>query len=82
MSKIEDGGPAFPREDYQSDQAPGQSGMSLRDWFAGQIFASIMGSAEGLGTIEKHHREQLLLEAAKMCYESADAMIAIRKGHT
>lgn len=26
--------PAFPREDYQSDNAPGQRGMTLRDWFA------------------------------------------------
>lgn len=26
--------PAFPREDYQADCAPGQRGMSLRDYFA------------------------------------------------
>jgi hypothetical protein len=28
--------PAFPREDYQADDAPGQRDMTLRDWFAGQ----------------------------------------------
>lgn len=29
-----DGGPAFPREDYQAIDAPGQRGMTLRDYFA------------------------------------------------
>lgn len=26
--------PAFPREDYQCDDAPGQRGMSMRNYFA------------------------------------------------
>lgn len=53
MSKTNDGGPAFPRpasrgndyincdEDVVIDP---QSGMSLRDWFAGQAMQAMVGS--------------------------------------
>lgn len=39
-----DGGPAFPREDYQADDAPGQRGMSRRDYFAGQALAGLLAA--------------------------------------
>lgn len=39
MSGIENP-PAFPREDYQTNDAPGQRGMTLRDWFAGQALSN------------------------------------------
>jgi len=39
MSKINDGGPAYPLQSIGPDFAPGYSGMSLRDWFAGQALA-------------------------------------------
>lgn len=67
MSKINDGGPAYPTPDYGS--APG---MSLRDYFAGQIangmaaHSGTMGVPFGPGSI------------ADRSYEVADAMIAVR----
>jgi len=36
MSEIDDGGAAFPRDDFHR----GIPGMSLRDWFAGQALAN------------------------------------------
>ena len=69
---IEDGGPAFPepnREHYYV-----QSGMSLRDWFAGQALAGILMNytTQKFGATEQ--------TAAEYAYRYADAMIAARKG--
>lgn len=46
MSKVNDGGPAFPTFDFHRPSsiewhAATTGGMSLRDWFAGQALASI-----------------------------------------
>ena len=73
MSKIEDGGPAYP---IPSDPRPGayeaHPGMSLRDWFAGQALA---------GMIARYFTgEQRHAYAANDAYKFADAMIAARKG--
>lgn len=74
MSEEKDGGPAFPSA---ADTAEGHQmkdyGMSLRDWFAGQVMAEITRlsiDAEGgwdAGTV------------AAGCYHLADAMLAERK---
>jgi hypothetical protein len=54
----DDGGPAFP--------ALTHPGMSLRDWFAGQVLASpIDDDADA--------------DLARRCYAIADAMLAARK---
>lgn len=40
------GGPAFPREDYQcngDDGSLGQEGMSLRDYFAAKAMQALIG---------------------------------------
>jgi len=66
---MKDGGPAFPREDYQTNCAPGQQGMSLRDWFAGMALGGYMVSDLAVNGPM----------AAQMCYEIADAMIAERE---
>jgi uncharacterized protein YodC (DUF2158 family) len=58
MSKIDDGGPAFPSDEYQT-------GMTLRDWFAGQALRARWGDGSAM-TPE---------EAAQMAYQLADAMI-------
>jgi hypothetical protein len=58
-----DGGPAFP--DYTA------SGMSLRDWFAGQQMVRI-----GIGW----PNEDNMREIAANCYAMADAMLAARAG--
>lgn len=43
MSKINDGGNAFPYQTGTEAQYAGESlpGMSLRDWFAGQVLSAI-----------------------------------------
>ena len=75
---IRDGGPAFPRpvsEDRaQGDQPDGnrtigeQSGMTLRDYFAGQAIAGFVGSPADFA----------FDSAARMAYDIADAMIVAR----
>ena len=88
-SKIDDGEPAFPqhrstalrwkKDEPQLSQADGASGMSLRDWFAGQALAGCEVTVRddmGLAYFEPAH------EIAKRCFEIADAMIADRKRRT
>lgn len=82
-----DGGPAFPRATYvELDQAEyrpnvpgrgsisGDDGMSLRDWFAGQLVpvlvaAAIKSQADSLS------KEKIATDA----YDMADAMLAERE---
>jgi hypothetical protein len=78
-----DGGPAFPfNEPMGSYAVPDRFGgattqtfyqrhigMSLRDWFAGQVLAS--ASALPFGRDDYLHR-------ARVAYEQADAMLAER----
>lgn len=74
MSKIDDGGPAFPA----TEEVKGEEGfypvlhpgMSLRDWFAGMLAASTL-SIPNPGADMAH--------AAQEAYRFADAMIAARK---
>lgn len=47
-------------------------GMSLRDWFAGQVIASVKGW---------HPADKQGKSAAVIAYEIADAMIAARRGN-
>lgn len=77
---IDDGGPAFPVTcsndgiplaiSYPSEQV---SGMTLRDWFAGQALAGYLASWNDGAYSNSHH-------AAKAAYAYADAMVAARKG--
>lgn len=68
MDNPNDGGSAFPRDDFHS----GVPGMSLRDWFAGQAMAGWLASfgpdagcrASGV---------------ADFAYEIADAMLVARE---
>lgn len=75
MSKqIDDGGPAFPVASWMNDhgiEVPGNDGMSLRDWFAGQALAGFSANPECHGW----NFEQ----AADYAYQQADAMLAARK---
>lgn len=81
---FDDGGPAFPREDYQTDRALGQRGMSLRDWFAGHALSNAAictGSAPEwqlriwFGDLGGIKSSQI---AAKQAFYYADQMIAER----
>lgn len=69
MSDDKTGGPAFPPFHNPKDH---DSGMTLRDWFAGQALMGIASiQAEGFSLCEG--------DAAKWAYTYADAMIEARK---
>jgi hypothetical protein len=79
MSKpINDGGPAFP-ELPSYNTPPGtisintKPGMSLRDWFAGQALAGMLGCPE------RQYFEAKTTVLADWSYQAADAMLAARK---
>ena len=73
-----DGGPAFPVTPIRSGQIePTELGMSLRDWFAGQVLPSVISvyvEANGrcLGT------EHIAPNCAVHAYRIADAMLKAR----
>lgn len=82
MSKIDDGGPAFPHTIKNDDGSHffTSGGMTLRDWFAGQALAGLTAHPQcgpiGEGTEDTRERTGVLaLEA----YYAADAMLAARK---
>jgi len=74
--KIDDGGPAFPRsgtfKDYCRDEFVDSpySGMSLRDWFAGQALAGLLACPNNSADVT------IIMMAS---YQVADAMLQARK---
>lgn len=69
--KGDNGGPAFPREDYQcngADGSLGQEGMSMRDYFAAKAMQSTTLALSP-------SNQKLIAEAA---YSMADAMLKAR----
>jgi hypothetical protein len=80
MTKINDGGSAFPlikKLDNQFNKpwvAETVGGMSLRDWFAGQALAHMIGGdAPQLTTWAR---------VAAACYDAADAMLKAREAQS
>lgn len=69
MSKINNGGPAFPLQSIGPDFAPGYSGMSLRDWFAGQALAGLLA----------HPSDENPADMPFAAYKLADAMLKARE---
>ncbi len=69
---------AFPREDYQTDnQELGQSGMTLRDYFAAKVMNTVvikLSNPRGLTPTNED-----LDDWAKKCYRRADAMLRQRE---
>ena len=63
---INDGGPAFPIDANNSLDRCIYTGMTLRDWFAGQALTQ---------TAVDHEPDS----AARLAYDYADAMIAARE---
>jgi hypothetical protein len=64
-----DGGPAFPvPNDALFD---GQTGTSLRDWFAGQAMAALI--------VDPDRADQSREECARLSFLIADAMLEARK---
>ena len=73
MTKPNDGGPAYPVAGYineHGNEQPGEYGMSLRDWFAGQALAGFSANQECYGWKFE--------QAADYAYQQADAMLAER----
>ncbi|SNZ21684.1 hypothetical protein [Cohaesibacter gelatinilyticus] len=68
MTKIDDGGPAFPPHHNPETHA---SGMTLRDWFAGQALVAVLG----LGLKSEQADE---MGIASISYQVADAMLKER----
>lgn len=77
MSNLTNGGPAFPSIEYSQNEGHWEGrypintqhgGMTLRDWFAGQI----AGEYFDADVIDP-------AKAAKFVYQCADAMIAERE---
>jgi len=69
MSKINDGGPAFPLQ-FQHDEATSEChGMTLRDYFAA---AALQGL---LSIMAKDYDAFFANKLAHACYETADAML-------
>jgi hypothetical protein len=60
------GGPAFPTQ-------TGSSGMTLRDWFAGQVLRGFISDPD------VRLNDESIPQIAKTCYEMADAMLEARE---
>jgi hypothetical protein len=75
---IDDGGPAFPQRSYEVDASGAfcnfadSSGMSLRDFFAGQAMITLVPLAEKTDGTS-------YVEASTQAYRFADAMLAARE---
>jgi hypothetical protein len=74
-----DGGPAYPISHQDIDLNGefvkiGHSGMTLRDWFAGQALGGQAHDNGKLGDPTYWHWDEI----AHVCYLAADAMIAER----
>ena len=76
MSKINDGGPAFPLQRIKNANDEvcqwEEPGMALRDWFAGHALAGIL-AAPGLQPDDSSRSG-----CAELAYEFSDAMLAAR----
>lgn len=73
MVNFNDGGAAFP--------GAGNSGMSLRDYLAGQVIAGMMANHERLVNIVWPDDSESLanIKITSAAYATADAMLAARK---
>ena len=73
-----DGGPAFPEAiavGPAGDVYPGFSGMTLRDWFAGQALAACIQKCVPQECNTGENMEQMF---ARKAFLVADAMLAAR----
>jgi hypothetical protein len=90
---IDNGGPAFPIADPEKHTIDGlwsdfASGMSLRDWFAGQALTQSVDDYDrhekrvpNFGPLLPHASRLMTREEiiARQAYRYADAMLAVRK---
>lgn len=73
------GGPAFPQVDLKDAYGmlvpDRQSGMTIRDWFAGKVMQGIWSNASALAQMPKGAEAKSI---ASVAYEMADAMLEER----
>lgn len=81
----DDGGSAFPNTHQELDAQGNprtemfhESGMTLRDWFAGMAMQGDLSNGNGINTSQPKKHDALLLYSASEYYRIADAMIAQR----
>ena len=82
-----DGGPAFPCEAVPGatdERWQPRPGMSLRDWFAGQVLVGLLSKlplVDQKGQYGKAVADKIKhnMEIAESCYWLADAMLAARE---
>jgi hypothetical protein len=78
MSMINNNEPAFPAVGSYQQQFVG---MSLRDWFAGQVAGEVYSTVIDVEATEKEGHEVYVFDpvaTAKRAYAFADAMLALR----
>jgi hypothetical protein len=78
---MKDGGSAFPQHGWSNDPATiermkEQGGMSLRDWFAGQIMAAYFSRNDAPCDIDG---DMPGIAKAQIAYALADAMLKARE---
>jgi hypothetical protein len=79
---INDGGPAFPRAVSHSDEGGthrGFTGMTLRDYFAGQAFSKAFELGMDMAKVDRNPDHATSQKIAYYAYDYADAMLAARK---
>mgnify|MGYP001559385529 CR=1 FL=1 len=78
-NKHDDGGAAFPATLYHDARDFGQrTGMTLRDWFAGQVLPAVMLSSDAAYMTGKRDEAPGTKEYVSDAYRIADAMIKER----
>lgn len=82
MSDKPENPPAFPRAAQIEPLIYGQSGMTLRDWFAGQALMGFVANQSAMLEVIKAHNEDGVIArgwVAHTMYQFADAMLAARQ---
>lgn len=80
MSKIDDGGPAFPCEGGGQSGLHAAPGMTLREWFAGQTLSGLVSRADGgYSSYSLGDPEDVAL-LAQRAVQIADALLRELKG--
>jgi hypothetical protein len=72
MTKRTDGGPAFPQISNGQGYPDYETGLSIRDWFAGQALVGLLSGQYN------HTGSMNLSGVPEEAYKIADAMLAAR----